>query len=143
MERSVREYLAFRCGMQEIFTYPWIEDEYIEASCADTGNMLSLSTPPSPDESKLRSTLIPGMMKGVFTNLRYFDSFRIFELTQVFADKNYHSINDPAEQLPEIARHLCGAFVGSDPRFLFRQAKGALENMQGRSIWNRLALHSL
>ncbi len=32
MERSVREYLAFRCGMQEIFTYPWIEDEYIEAS---------------------------------------------------------------------------------------------------------------
>ena len=129
MERSIREYLAFRCGMQEIFTYPWIEDEYIEASCADTDKMLCLSTPPSPDESRLRSTLIPGMMKGVFTNLRYFDSFRIFELTQVFTDQNYHSINDPAEQLPEMSRHLGGAFVGADPRFLFRQAKGTLEHM--------------
>ncbi len=101
MERAVREYLAFRCGMQEIFTYPWIEDEYIEASCADTEEMLCLSTPPSPDEGRLRSTLVPGMIKAVFTNLRYFESFRIFELTQVFADKDYHSINDPSEKLPD------------------------------------------
>src|SRR5690606_31407627 len=114
---------AFRCGMQEIFTYPWIEDEYIEASCADTGEMLCLSTPPSPEESRLRSTLVPGMIKAVFTNLRYFESFRIFELTQVFADKDYHSINDPSEKLPWMARHLCGAFVGEDPRLLFRDAK--------------------
>ena len=129
MERAVREYMAFRCGMQEIFTYPWIEDEYIDASCADTNEMLSLSTPPSPNESRLRSSLIPGLMKGVFTNLRYFDSFRIFELTQVFADKDYKSISDPIEMLPDIARHLGGAFVGSDPRLLFREAKGVLEYM--------------
>ena len=129
MERAIREYLAFRCGMQEIFTYPWIEDEYIEASCADTGEMLCLSTPPSPEESRLRSTLVPGMIKAVFTNLRYFESFRIFELTQVFADKDYHSINDPSEKLPWMARHLCGAFVGEDPRLLFRDAKGVLEHM--------------
>ncbi len=129
MERAVREYLAFRCGMQEIFTYIWTEDEYLEAACVDTSEMLSLSTPPSPDESKLRSTLIPGIMKGVFTNLRYFENFRIFELTQVFADRNYHSINDPTEKLPEMARHLGGAFVGSDPRLLFREAKGVLEYM--------------
>lgn len=129
MERSIREYLAFRCGMQEIFTYPWIEDEYIEASCAEINEMLCLSTPPSPDESRLSSTLIPGMMKAVFTNLRYFESFSIFELTQVFSDKNFSSISDPAEKLPEMARHLCGAFVGSDPRFLFRQAKGVFESM--------------
>lgn len=129
MERAAREYLAFRCGMQEIFTYPWIEDQYLEASCADTKEMLCLSTPPSPDESRLRSSLVPGIIKAVFTNLRYFESFRIFELTQVFADNDYHSINDPSEKLPGIARHLGGAFVGSDPRLLFREAKGVLEHM--------------
>jgi phenylalanyl-tRNA synthetase beta chain len=31
--------------------------------------------------------------------------------------------------LPDIARHLGGAFVGSDPRLLFREAKGVLEYM--------------
>lgn len=128
-ERAVREYLAFRCGMQEIFTYPWIGDEYIAASGADTSEMLSISTPPSPEESRLRSTLVPGLLKAVFTNLRYFDNFRLFELTQVFFDKDYHSINDPAEMLPLMPRHLGGAFVGTDPRTLFREAKGVLGYM--------------
>ncbi len=129
VERAIREYLAFRCGMQEIFTYPWIGDEYIEASGADRSEMLSLSTPPAPEESYLRSTLVPGMLKAVFTNLRYYDSFRLFELTQVFFDRNYHSINNSSELLPEMPRHLCGAFVGPDAMMLFREAKGVFEYM--------------
>jgi len=126
-ERSIREYLAFRCGMQEIFTYPWIDDEYIEASGADVSEMLTLSTPPAPDESKLRSTLVPGMLKAVFTNLRYYDDFRLFELTQVFFNRNYHSINSSEELLPEMPRYLCGALVGADAMTLFREAKGIFE----------------
>ena len=128
-ERSLREYLAFRCGMQEIFTYPWVADEYNESACSDTSEMLTLTSPPSPEESRLRSSLVPGMIKAIFTNLRYYEEFRLFELTQVFFDRNYRSINDPAEKLPEMARHLAGAFVGSDPKRLFRDAKGVFEHM--------------
>ncbi|MDO5115353.1 MAG: phenylalanine--tRNA ligase subunit beta [Synergistaceae bacterium] len=129
MERALREYLAFRCGMQEIFTYPWIEDEYISASGAETEEMLELSTPPAPNEARLRSTLVPGLLKAVVTNLRYFTDFRIFELTQVFFDRNYSSISGTDELLPEMARRLGAAFVGSDARALFREAKGTLEYM--------------
>ena len=129
LERAVREYLAFRCNMQEIFTYPWINDAYIEASGVDTSEMLELSTPPAPEERRLRSTLVPGLLGAVVTNLRYFSDFRIFELTQVFMDKNYHSVNSEDELLPEMARHLGAAFVGSDARALFREAKGVLEYM--------------
>lgn len=129
LERAIREYLAFRCNMQEIFTYPWIEDAYINASGVPACEMLELSTPPAPEESRLRSTLVPGLIKAVVTNLRYFTDFRIFELTQVFFDRNYKSVSDEAELLPEMARHLAGAFVGSDARGLFREAKGVLEYM--------------
>jgi len=129
LERAIREYLAFRCGMQEIFTYPWIEDLYIEAAGADKAEMLALSTPPAPDEAYLRASLIPGILKAVFTNLRYLDAFRLFEMTQVFFDRNYSSINSAQECLPEQARHLAGAFVGEDAKTLFREAKGALEVM--------------
>lgn len=31
LERHIKEYLAFRCDMQEIFTYPWMEEEYFKA----------------------------------------------------------------------------------------------------------------
>ena len=129
LERAVREYLAFRCNMQEIFTYPWIDDVYIEASGVETSDMLELSTPPAPEERRLRSTLVPGLLGAVVTNLRYFSDFRIFELTQVFLDRNYHSVNSEDELLPEMARHLGAAFVGSDARALFREAKGVLEYM--------------
>lgn len=128
-ERAIREYLSFRCGMQEIFTYPWVEDEYIEAARADKSEMLRLSTPPAPDESRLRSTLIPGLLKAVFTNLRYFDEFRLYEMTQVFFDRGYASVNSPAELLPEQPLYLGGAFVGTDAKKLFREAKGAIEVM--------------
>lgn len=76
----MREYLAFRRNMQEIFTYPWIDDLYIEASGVDTSEMLELRTPPAPEERRLRSTLVPGLLGVVVTNLRYFSDFRIFEL---------------------------------------------------------------
>lgn len=127
LERAIREYLSFRCGMQEIFTYPWIEDEYLDAARTDKAEMLRLSTPPAPDESHLRSSLTPGLLKAVFTNLRYFDEFRLYEMTQVFFDRNYASINSPAEFLPEQPLHLGGAFVGTDAGKLFREAKGVLE----------------
>lgn len=128
-ERSVREYLSFRCGMQEIFTYPWIEDEYIEAARADRAEMLRLSTPPAPGESCLRSTLVPGLLKAVFTNLRYFDEFRLYEMTQVFFDRGYANVSSPSELLPEQRLSLGCAFVGADAKKLFREAKGALEAM--------------
>lgn len=129
MERSIREYLAFRCGLQEVFTYPWIGDEYIAASGADKGGMIGLHNPPSPEESRIRSTLVPGLLKSIFTNLRYFDSFRIFELTQVFRDGDYFSPDDEAERLPAQDRHLGAAFVGDSPETLFREARGVLEAM--------------
>ena len=129
LERAIREYLAFRCNMQEVFTYPWINDLYIEAADVETSDMLELSTPPAPEERRLRSTLVPGLLGAVVTNLRYFSDFRIFELTQVFSDRNYHSINSEDELLPEMARRLGAAFVGSDARALFREAKGVLEYM--------------
>lgn len=128
-ERSIREYFSFRCGMQEIFTYPWIEDEYIEAARADKSEMLRLSTPPAPNEACLRSTLVPGLLKAVFTNLRYFDEFRLYEMTQVFFDRGYANVCSASEFLPEQHLSLGGAFVGADAKKLFREAKGTLEVM--------------
>lgn len=128
-ERALREYLAFRCNMQEIFTYPWIEDEYVEASGLGTEEMLALSTPPAPNESRLRSSLVPGLLKAIFTNLRYYDEFRVFEFTQVFFDKDYAPLSDESELLPKTSRHVGAAFVGDDAVMLFREAKGVIEYM--------------
>ena len=131
LERRIKEYLAFRCGMQEVFTYPWMDDHEIQALSQDTAQMLAISTPPSPTEKYIRSSLLPNLVKAVSENLRYYTEFSIFEGARVFFKKNYHSDYDPTESLPEQRKHIGGAFVGDYKKIreLFRDSKGVLENM--------------
>ena len=131
LERRIKEYLAIRCGMQEIFTYPWMEEAYVNAVLQSTDGILSLSTPPSPAERFVRSSLLPNLCKAVVKNERYFDEFSIFETAQVFRDENYTSPYDPREKLPSQRKNVAGAFVTTDKDItaLFRKAKGVVEMM--------------
>jgi phenylalanyl-tRNA synthetase beta chain len=129
IDRRIREYLAFRCGMREIFTYPWVSDEYLNAVSPNRGGMLSLSTPPSPNEKYIRSSMLPNIFKAASENLRFFDEFAIFESAQVFFDEDYSAPYDPGEFLPRQRRNAAGAFVGDAGEIgpLFRKAKGVIE----------------
>ena len=131
LERRIKEYLAIRCGMQEIFTYPWMEESYVNAVLQSTDGILSLSTPPSPAERFVRSSLLPNLCKAVVKNERYFDEFSIFETAQVFRDENYTSPYDPREKLPSQRKNVAGAFVTTDKDItaLLRKAKGVVEMM--------------
>ena len=131
LERRIKEYLAIRCGMQEIFTYPWMEESYVNAVLQSTEGILSLSTPPSPAERFIRSSLLPNLCKAVVKNERYFDEFSIFETAQVFRDENYTSPYDPREKLPSQRKNVAGAFATTDKDIttLFRKAKGVVEMM--------------
>ena len=131
LERRIKEYLAIRCGMQEIFTYPWMEESYVNAVLQSTEGILSLSTPPSPAERFVRSSLLPNLCKAVVKNERYFNEFSIFETAQVFRDENYTSPYDPREKLPSQRKNVAGAFASADKDItaLFRKAKGVVEMM--------------
>jgi len=129
--RKIKEYLAFRCNMQEIFTYPWMTDNFVSAILENTDGVLALSTPPSPTEKYIRSTLLPNICKAIQKNERNFDEFAIFEEAQVFADRDYSSPYAEIEKLPYQRKHLGCAFVGKSESVseLFRRAKGVIGSM--------------
>ena len=128
--RKVKEYLAFRCNMQEIFTYPWMSDEFVQALMPTTDGILALATPPSPTEKYVRCSLLPNICKAIVKNERNFDEFDIFEEAQIFLDSEYTS-DYKGEKLPAQKKHLGCAFVGSsdDISSLFRRAKGVIGMM--------------
>ncbi|MBQ9760997.1 MAG: phenylalanine--tRNA ligase subunit beta [Clostridia bacterium] len=128
--RRIKEYLAFRCNMQEIFTYPWMTDEFVTALMPNTDGILALATPPAPNERYIRSSLLPNICKAIVKNERNFDEFDIFEEAQVFLDRDYTS-NYAGEQLPAQKKHLGCAFVGASDNIsaLFRRAKGVIGSM--------------
>ena len=128
--RKIKEHLAFRCNMQEIFTYPWMSEDAVNAIIPDTAEVLKLVAPPAPDEKYIRSSLLPNLCKAIVKNERNFDEFDIFEEAQLFRDAE-HTENYKPERLPYCKRHLGCAFVGSsnDIAGLFRRAKGVIGNM--------------
>ena len=131
LERHIKEYLAVRCGMQEIFSYPWMEESYVNAILQSTDGILALSTPPSPSERFIRASLLPNLCRAVAKNERYYGDFAIFETAQVFRDENYTAPYDEREKLPSQRKNVAGAFVsaGKDVTGLFRRAKGVVEMM--------------
>ena len=131
LDRKIREYLAFRCGMREVFTYPWMHDDYINATMQNTDVLLSLAEPPSPDEKYLRASLVPNLCKAVHDNLRFYDEFAIFESATVFFNSDFKAKYDEQESLPMQRRNIAGTFVADYEamNLLFRKAKGVIENL--------------
>ena len=131
LERKIKEYLAIRCGMQEIFTYPWVPYNYLKATKTNEKEMLTLVEPPSLEEKYLRSSHIPNLCKAVSDNLRYYDEFAIFESAEVFFNKNFTAKYNKEELLPQSNKSVAGAIVGNpkDSKDLFRTVKGIFEEM--------------
>ena len=128
LERRLREYLAYRCGFNEIFTYPWIDEKYIKAAGIDIEKCVKLATPPSPELSILRSSLVPGLLETTAKNLRYLSEFKIFEMTEIYEKGEYHE-STMEETLPIHKKMLSGAIVGKNPKEIFFELKGVLENI--------------
>jgi phenylalanyl-tRNA synthetase beta chain len=133
LERRLREYLAYRGGMQEIAGYPWIEERYMEAASMENTDALELKNPPSQNRRRLKPSLIPSMIGAVVSNLRHFNNFRIFELCRVFHNAGFTALTEPSERLPSQPKRLAAASVGANPETLFLELKGLIEAM-GREV---------
>lgn len=128
LERRVREYFAFRCGFTEVFTYPWIHENFIKASGLSMDKVVRLATPPSPELANLRFSLVPGLLEAIQKNRPYFDSFQIFETAQVY-EQGAMNPSCKEETLPLQRNFMAGAIVGKDGEQIFFQLKGVLESM--------------
>lgn len=127
MLRNLKEYLSFRCGMQEIILYPFIHEKYIDAIGIDKSKLITLADPPSPETKYIRESLIPGILSAIDTNLKEFDEFRIYELGKVFKKNDKEVLME--ENLPIQEKNLSGAVVSKDASKVFYIVKGIIENM--------------
>jgi phenylalanyl-tRNA synthetase beta chain len=124
MERRLREYLAFRCGLREVVTYPWVSQRLLAAAGHGETPTLGLAHPPSPD-MRLAPSLVPQLLSVIADNLRFSQAFGVFEVNRVF-----HPVpGDGPEGLPGQPKRLSAAVVGADAAALFYRLKGALEGL--------------
>lgn len=138
LERRLKTYLSYRCGFYEIISYPWIDEKYINASGLDKEKMIQLATPPSPEQAYLRSSLVPALLEATVKNLRYFNEFMIYEMTEVFEKGEYHE-SSLDETLPIHKNYLSGAVVCKDAKEAFFKLKGVIESMSSYTHMEELS----
>ncbi len=132
--RNIEEYLAYRCGAQEILTYPWMKESFVDAVLGSRRGILTLPTPPSPEERYIKSSVLVNLCEAVAKNERYYNSFALFEEAQVFTDEMVQSSYDASEKLPVQKRHIGLALAdkcenAADITALYRKIKGIIESM--------------
>jgi phenylalanyl-tRNA synthetase beta subunit len=114
--------------MREVVSYPWVAAQALEAAGMADVETIGLAHPPSAD-LRLAPSLIPQLLSTVAANLRHRQQFRIFELGRVFRPVGILGRAQNEELLPDQPHHVAAAFVGSDARTLFLEAKAVIERL--------------
>jgi len=89
-QRNLEHLLADKLHYDQIETYPWILEKWIDAFALDTKNLYSMQNPLTPEQKYLRPTMRPSLLESIVKNAPFFDEIKIFDIGKVW-EKNENS----------------------------------------------------
>src|SRR3989339_195794 len=123
LEYRARDILSFGLGFTEVQTYSFYGKREITNAKLPQELHIELENHLSEDQTHLRTSLIPNMLKAVEQNIKSFNGFKIYEIGHTFIE---HKSFFPIEE-----NYICGIIVENKKtaknKELFYDAKGALE----------------
>ncbi len=92
-ENLIRHFLSYEMEMNETDSYIWFDNKFNKMiDFSINKHTVKLKNPVSQEHTYLRTTMIPIMLEHVHENLKYFDSFSLYEMGSVFTDKEEHNV---------------------------------------------------
>ncbi|HBB03160.1 MAG: phenylalanyl-tRNA synthetase subunit beta, phenylalanyl-tRNA synthetase beta chain [Candidatus Peregrinibacteria bacterium GW2011_GWF2_38_29] len=123
LEYRARDILSFGLGFTEVQTYSFYGKREITNAKLPQELHIELENHLSEDQTHLRTSLIPNMLKAVEQNIKSFNGFKIYEIGHTFIE---HKSFFPIEE-----NYICGIIVENKKtaknKELFYEAKGAFE----------------
>lgn len=120
-----RKILALGLNCSEILSYSFYSEKDVKFCMLDEAKHLQVDNYLSEDQTHMRTTLVPNMLKAVNLNLKYQDEVRIFEFGRTYIEDGY---------MPLEEKYLCAMFAEKGKKKkagpldeVFYDAKGTLE----------------
>ena len=104
-QRRIRGMAASQ-GFTEVSNYSFISEEMARAFGFDPARHIRVANPIASDQTLLRLSLLPGILKNILENSRNFAEFRLFEIGREIHPKH--------DLLPEEIPHLAAAIYSRD-----------------------------
>lgn len=113
LERKIKNICSVGLDANEVYNYSFADQKFLHQINQGIVDFVELENPWTPKQSYLRQNLIPGLLKNVVDNLRFYSDLNIFEIGKVFID-NYQGVlcrNEGKERLPEQPLICAGVLV--------------------------------
>ena len=119
-KHEARELFSYALGFDEVANYSFYgEQELSRCLMAEEGH-LKLLNYLSEDQTHLRTTLVPNILKNLQLNIKYFDEFQLYEIGRTYKELG--------EFFPLEEKKIGGAVLKKKSKeSLFFEAKGAVE----------------
>lgn len=119
-KHRAREIFSYALGFDEVYSYSFYGKSEIEKCLLSEEGHLKPLNYLTAEQTHLRVSLIPNLLKDVEENVRFFDEFKIYEIGRVYKDLGKYF---PLEE-----KYLSGAVVAKGKKGdVFYTAKGAVE----------------
>ena len=125
LKHHARELLSGNFGMSEVYNYSFYGHDEMAKALIDAEKSehmhIKLDNFLSAEQTHLRTTLVPNLLKNVISNLRYSDKFKLFEIGRTYLETG--------EYFPLEEKWIGGVIVekGKVEKSLFYAAKSIVE----------------
>jgi phenylalanyl-tRNA synthetase beta chain len=103
--RGVRNMAAAQ-GFTEVYNYSFVTEEMARAFDMDVAAHVGVANPIASDQTLLRASLLPAILKNILDNSRHFQSFQLFEIGREIHVRN--------RELPEEVPHFAAAIYARE-----------------------------
>jgi len=123
LKHYARQIMSLGLGFDEVYNYSFYSKNDIAKSLLPEELHEKLENCLSEDQTHLRVSLVPNMLKNAAHNLKSFDEFKIYEIGRTYEDLQ--------EYFPKEEKKICAMVIksgtGKQSAGVFLEAKGALE----------------
>ena len=117
-KHRVRDLFAYALGFDEVSNYSFYGQAELDRCKMSEDGHLKVLNFLSEDQTHMRTSLVPNLLKSIEKNVKNFESFQIFEIGRTYKDID--------QFMPLEEKYVGGAVVGTSDE-VFYEAKGAVE----------------
>jgi phenylalanyl-tRNA synthetase beta chain len=118
VKHDLRKFLSYGLNFNEIQSYSFYSKDDLENCSLDEETHVKIENYLSEDQTHMRTTLVPNLLKTIHSNTKNHPEFKLYEIGRTY--------KDIGEFFPLEEKWVCGAIHNTDKN-KFYQAKGAAE----------------
>lgn len=122
LKHVTRNILSAGLGFTEVMNYSFYNEEIFKKLGLEEMRHIKVLNPLSSDQTHMRLSLVPGLLKSITQNQKNFKEMKLFELG--------HTYQEIGEFMPLEEKRLIGAIATQDKKEVFYDIKGVFLSFQ-------------